>query len=56
MDTIVQVAGLQKKYSASFAMYEDSFKVLEGKIFGLVGPNGPGKTILLTIMEVGDYL
>jgi ABC-2 type transport system ATP-binding protein len=56
MDTIVQVAGLQKALGASVAMDEVSCKIREGKIFGMVGSNGAGKIIFLTSMEVGKHL
>ena len=51
MDTIVQVEGLRKTYSATVAVDEVSFEVQEGEIFGMVGPNGAGKTTTIECLE-----
>ena len=51
MDTIVQVEGLRKTYSATVAVEEVSFEVREGEIFGMVGPNGAGKTTTIECLE-----
>jgi ABC-2 type transport system ATP-binding protein len=51
MDTIVQVEGLRKTSRATIAMDDASFEVREGKIFGMVGPNGAGKVTTIECLE-----
>lgn len=43
---ILQVTGLSKAYGAIQAVDGVSFEVLPGEIFGVIGPNGCGKTTL----------
>jgi ABC-2 type transport system ATP-binding protein len=49
--SVIQVAGIRKKYGATVAVSEVSFEVREGEIFGLIGPNGAGKTTTLECVE-----
>ena len=51
MDAIVQVEGLRKVYGATVAVEDVSFEVREGEIFGMVGPNGVGKTTTIECLE-----
>lgn len=53
MDTnlAIEVAGLTHYYGMRKALEEVSFEVPEGKIFGLLGPNGGGKTTLFRILS-----
>jgi ABC-2 type transport system ATP-binding protein len=44
MAKVVEVEGLRKTYGATVAVDEASFSVEEGEIFGILGPNGVGKT------------
>jgi ABC-2 type transport system ATP-binding protein len=44
---VVSVTGLCKKYGDSEAVCDVSFEVRAGQIFGLLGPNGTGKTTTL---------
>ncbi|HEY9734958.1 MAG TPA: ABC transporter ATP-binding protein, partial [Trichocoleus sp.] len=52
---VIQVAGLQKRYGAFEAVRGLNFTVKRGEVFGLIGPDGAGKTttfhILAGVME-----
>ncbi|MFA5780523.1 MAG: ABC transporter ATP-binding protein [Elusimicrobiota bacterium] len=52
--TILEISNLTKKYKTGFArdravmaISDISFKIEEGQIYGLIGPNGSGKTTTL---------
>ena len=49
--TVVQVAGLRKRYGSTVAVDDVSFEVQDGEIFGLIGPNGAGKTTTMECVE-----
>ena len=51
MKTIISVKDLKKNYGKFEAVKGISFDVNEGEIFGLLGPNGDGKTTTLEIIE-----
>jgi ABC-2 type transport system ATP-binding protein len=55
---VIQVAGLQKRYGKLTAVKGIDFAVQRGEIFGLIGPDGAGKTstfqILAGVMESSD--
>lgn len=46
----VEVEGLKKKYGRYYALKGVSFKVNAGEIFGLIGPDGAGKTSIFRIL------
>ncbi|MBW3660518.1 MAG: ABC transporter ATP-binding protein [Gemmatimonadetes bacterium] len=50
-DPIVEVDGVTHRYGERRALHDVSFEVREGELFGLLGPNGGGKTTLLTILS-----
>jgi ABC-2 type transport system ATP-binding protein len=47
---ILKVSDLHKSYGATKALNGISFEVPEGAVFGILGPNGGGKTTLLGII------
>ncbi|GHT23706.1 hypothetical protein AGMMS4957_15620 [Bacteroidia bacterium] len=47
---MIQVNQINKKYSSVQALSEVSFEVEKGEIFGLIGPDGAGKTTLFRIL------
>ena len=55
---VIQVRGLQKQYGQAIAVKGIDFHVQRGEIFGLIGPDGAGKTttfqILAGVMEASS--
>jgi len=47
---IIQVNNLRKSYGKLLALDDLSLEVREGEIFGLLGPNGSGKTTAINCM------
>ena len=54
----IEVSHITKRYGSIRALDDVSFEVKEGEIFGLIGPDGAGKTslfrILTTLMDPDD--
>ena len=54
-NVVIQVQDLRKQYGKSVALHGIAFKVHQGEIFGLIGPDGAGKTttfqVLAGVME-----
>lgn len=49
-DIIIKVEKLSKKYGKLEAVKEVSFEVKKGEVFGLIGPDGAGKTSVIQIL------
>ena len=49
-DMVVRASGLTKRYGKSVAVDNISFDIPAGRIIGLIGPNGSGKTTTLKAM------
>ena len=50
MQNIIETNNLLKKFGDTIALKDVSFNVGEGEIFGLIGPDGAGKTTLFRIL------
>lgn len=50
MDSILEVKHINKSYGRTKALSDVSFSVRKGEIFGLIGPDGSGKTTLFRIL------
>jgi ABC-2 type transport system ATP-binding protein len=51
MGAVVEVSGLRKEYGRTVAVADVSFEVESGEIFGLLGPNGSGKTTTVECLQ-----
>lgn len=49
--SIIEIKGLSKNFGGLRAVDNVSFKVEEGEIFGLIGPNGSGKTTIFNLIS-----
>ena len=49
MDYVLQTQKLSKAYSGHWALQEVDLQLPKGKIIGLLGPNGSGKTTFLKL-------
>ncbi len=47
---LLEVEGLTKSFGGLMAVHDLDFKVEEGEIIGLIGPNGSGKTTTLNLL------
>jgi ABC-2 type transport system ATP-binding protein len=50
MRQMIEVEGLRKDYGSVTAVNGISFSVAEGELFGLLGPNGSGKTTMIRML------
>jgi ABC-2 type transport system ATP-binding protein len=50
MNALVTARGLSKRYGSKLALDQASFDIHPGRIVGLIGPNGSGKTTTLKAM------
>ena len=61
METVLSINNLNKRYDKIHAVNDLSFDVGKGEVFGLLGPNGSGKTTTLgiildvTLSDSGSY-
>ena len=44
MDGVIEVTHLTKDYGSGRGVFDASFAVNKGEVFGFLGPNGAGKT------------
>ncbi len=62
MEKVLEIKGLTKRYGRLLAVNKLSLEVPRGSVFGILGPNGSGKTttlgILLDVIQptAGDFL
>ncbi|MCX6642596.1 MAG: ABC transporter ATP-binding protein, partial [Candidatus Bathyarchaeota archaeon] len=50
MGNVIEIKGLTKKYGDLVAVDHVSYDISEGEIFGLLGPNGCGKTTTILML------
>lgn len=50
MQPVLSINGISKSYGQIQALRNVSFEVPQGSVFGLLGPNGSGKTTMLSII------
>lgn len=51
MTTVIDVQNLHKRYGSVTPVDDVSFSVEEGEIFGILGPNGVGKTTTVECIQ-----
>jgi len=49
-DVVVRVEALTKRFAGTVALDRASFNVMRGEVFGLVGPDGAGKTTAMRML------
>ncbi|QAY69541.1 ABC transporter ATP-binding protein [Xylanimonas protaetiae] len=54
MSAVAQVQGLTKRYGTVTAVDDVSFRIEEGKVYGLLGRNGAGKTTIMSMLTGQD--
>ncbi|HEX4888468.1 MAG TPA: ATP-binding cassette domain-containing protein [Luteibaculaceae bacterium] len=50
MTPVLEVKNLSKRFGSQMAVDQLSFKVMPGQVFGILGPNGSGKTTTLSMV------
>lgn len=50
MEKVININGIDKKYGQTVALTDISFSVNKGELFGLIGPDGAGKSSLFRIL------
>lgn len=54
-DTVIEVAGLTKRYRDALAVDDVSFEIEKDRIYGLLGRNGAGKTTVMSILTAQNF-
>jgi len=49
-EAVVQIRGLTKRFPATLAVDDVTFDIRTGEIFGILGPNGSGKTTVIRML------
>ena len=47
---MIATEGLTKRYGKAFALRDLTLEVRQGEVFGLLGPNGSGKTTTIRLL------
>jgi len=55
MTAVIEVQGLTKRFSDVTAVNDATFRVEEGRIYGLLGRNGAGKTTLMQLLTGQEF-
>jgi branched-chain amino acid transport system ATP-binding protein len=50
-DVVLSVAGVSKTFGGLIAVNNVSFEIQRGELYGLIGPNGSGKTTMLNLIS-----
>jgi len=50
VNEVIQISNLSKRYKKIIAIQNLSFSVKKGQVYGILGPNGSGKTTTLSIL------
>jgi len=54
-ETVIEVAGLTKRYRDTVAVDDVSFAIEQDRIYGLLGRNGAGKTTVMSILTAQNF-
>lgn len=50
-DNVLEITNLSKNFGAKHILNDITFNLKEGKVLGILGPNGQGKTTLLNVIS-----
>ena len=50
MTPVIEIEHISKRYDKTEALHDVSFTVQRGELFGLIGPDGAGKSTLFRIL------